>query len=395
MEELVSKLLDTSDFVARWHCGNWTSEHGWLHVLSDLGVFTAYMAIPVVLGFFLMRRRDLPFPKIVWMFVAFIGFCGLTHLADAIIFWKPIYRISGALKLATAVVSWATVIALVRVMPRAISLRSPEALEREVAERTRELAARKAQRDQLNAELRRANEELEQFAAIVSHDLRAPLRAIRSFTEILSRRLDDKVDATEREFLGHVTRGVTRMDGLICDLLGYARTGRGGTSEDVDLTPLVRSVAAEVAAGHPEKSFSLDIGVLPVVWGDARLLRQVFQNLIDNALKFSTGSIVHVAVRGETLQDGWTISVSDDGIGFDPEQRERVFQPFQRLHLAEEYEGTGIGLPIVRKIVHQHGGDIGVDTSPGRGATFTFTLARAPTVTAVASPDQSRERDSA
>jgi PAS domain S-box-containing protein len=131
------KLLDTSDFPARWHCGNWTPGHGWLHILSDLGVWSAYLAIPCVLGYFVLRRKDVPFRAVFWLFVAFILACGITHLMEAILFWWPVYRLAGLIKLVTAVVSWSTVVALVPSVPQALAMRSPRELEREIAERTK------------------------------------------------------------------------------------------------------------------------------------------------------------------------------------------------------------------------------------------------------------------
>jgi PAS domain S-box-containing protein len=133
--DFLSHLLDPSGFPPRWECGEWTAGHGWLHVLSDLGVWSAYFAIPGLLAYFVLRRRDLPFPTVFWLFGAFILACGTTHLMEAIIFWHPLYRLAGVIKLATAVVSWVTVAALVPTIPRALALRSPDELEREVTAR--------------------------------------------------------------------------------------------------------------------------------------------------------------------------------------------------------------------------------------------------------------------
>lgn len=141
MPTFVSKLFDTSDFPARWHCGNWTVLHGWTHILSDSAIFAAYMAIPVALAYFIRRRRDLPrpIPATFWLFGAFIVACGLTHLCEAIIFWKPIYRLAGFAKATTATVSWFTFALLIPVIPKALSLQGPEALRRRVLEATEEL----------------------------------------------------------------------------------------------------------------------------------------------------------------------------------------------------------------------------------------------------------------
>ena len=151
MSDFLKHLFDTSDFPRRWDCGDWTPEHGWLHILSDLGVWSAYVAIPLVLGYFVLRRRDIPFRGIFWLFAGFIMACGTTHLMEAIIFWWPAYRLAGVIKLFTAFISWATVIALVPVTPKALAMRSPEELEREIAARKEAEVALK----QVNAELER------------------------------------------------------------------------------------------------------------------------------------------------------------------------------------------------------------------------------------------------
>src|SRR5258708_3868013 len=135
MLEFFSDLFDTSAFPPRWHCGSWTPALGWLHILSDLGVWSAYLAIPFILVFFILRKKDLPFRSIFVLFGAFILACGTTHLMEAIIFWWPAYRLAGVIKLATALVSWACVIALIPVTPIALAMRSPEALENEIIRR--------------------------------------------------------------------------------------------------------------------------------------------------------------------------------------------------------------------------------------------------------------------
>jgi PAS domain S-box-containing protein len=156
MFDFLSRLFDASDFPPRWHCGDWTAGHGWLHILSDLGVWSAYFAIPCILAYFVLRRRDIPFRSIFWLFVAFILACGTTHLMEAIIFWHPVYRLAGLIKLLTALVSWATVAALLPVLPKALAMRSPDELAREITARKE---AEKALQ-QANAELERQVEAL-------------------------------------------------------------------------------------------------------------------------------------------------------------------------------------------------------------------------------------------
>ncbi|MCH9685625.1 MAG: two-component sensor histidine kinase [Deltaproteobacteria bacterium] len=376
MGEFFSKLLDTSDFPARWHCGNWSDGHGWLHIASDVAVFLAYMAIPIVLAFFIIRRRDLPFPRIFWMFVAFIAFCGLSHLVEAYIFWNPIYRVSAVLKLFTAVASWATVAGLLRVMPRAVYWRSPEQLEREVEARTRELEDNRAELHRVNLDLTHANEDLQQFARFISHDLQSPLRAIGAFVDILRERLDDSMEQEDVEYAEHITGGVERMKALLQDLLLYTRTERTGRMEWIDLGSVTRSLVEGIQVASAGTSPTVEYGDLPRVFAHEVGIRQVLQNLVENAVKFSGSSPARIHISGRTTEEAWEIAVRDEGIGLDTRYAKRIFEPFQRLHLREEYEGTGIGLSIVRKIVQIHGGEIHVESSPGQGATFTFTIAR-------------------
>lgn len=167
MPEFFAKLFDTSDFSARWQCGNWTEGHGWLHIVSDLAVFGAYASIPLLLVFFVLNRRDAPFLPVFWLFAVFILSCGIGHLVEATIFWHPWYRLSGVVKCITAVVSWATVIALVPALPKALSLPGLSAinqkLEREIEVRKQvELTLRERA-----ADLTRTNQDLERYAQMV------------------------------------------------------------------------------------------------------------------------------------------------------------------------------------------------------------------------------------
>lgn len=167
MLEFFSKLFDTSDFPARWHCGHWTAGHGWLHVLSDLGVWSAYVAIPCVLGYFVLRRRNIPFRGIFLLFGAFILACGATHLMEALVFWWPAYRLAAVLKLVTAVASWGTVVALVPVAPKVLAMRSPEELEREIRARKGAELALQRTNDELQRQIEAFRQSEERFRILV------------------------------------------------------------------------------------------------------------------------------------------------------------------------------------------------------------------------------------
>lgn len=238
-----------------------------------------------------------------------------------------------------------------------------------------DISARKA----AETELRRSNEELERFAYVASHDLQEPLRTVISYVQLLARRYEDALDDSGREFMEFVVDGAKRMQTLIQDLLSFSRVGtRGGSLEATDVESVVDAALQSLAAATTETCAEITRDPLPVVLGDAGQLRQLFANLIGNALKFhgEAPPRVHVGARREGTR--WELSVSDKGIGIEEEYFERIFVIFQRLQLRDAYPGTGIGLALCRKIVERHGGRIRVASTPGEGTTFTFTLPAVP-----------------
>jgi signal transduction histidine kinase len=222
-------------------------------------------------------------------------------------------------------------------------------------------------------ELERSNRELEQFASVTSHDLQAPLATISMYAQLLEQRHAQELNGGQQLVEG-INAATVKARTLIRDLLEYSRAGRGELlNEPVDMND-VATEALEMLAGPVEQS-GADVTVddLPVILGDVRKLRQVFLNLISNALKFAQ-DIPVVRVSAEVQGNTAIFAVADNGIGMDPGQAERIFQPFHRLHAEEEYPGTGIGLAVCERIVEQHGGRIWAQSAPGQGSTFRFTL---------------------
>jgi light-regulated signal transduction histidine kinase (bacteriophytochrome) len=226
-------------------------------------------------------------------------------------------------------------------------------------------------------ELARSNEELQQFAYVASHDLQEPLRMISSYTQLLARRYGDRLDGDAREFMGYVVDGAARMKQLIEDLLAYSRVGtRGRELQATDCGAALARALANLRAAQEASGATVTHGALPEIVADPQQLAQLFQNLIGNAMKFRGEEPPRIHVACEQRPDVWVFTVRDNGIGLDPQYAERIFMMFQRLHTKAEYPGTGIGLAICKKIVERHGGRIWVESQPGKGCTFGFTIAR-------------------
>ena len=258
-------------------------------------------------------------------------------------------------------------------------------LEELVAARTGELrvaneniAARKQAELKLEIkakELARSNAELEKFAYVASHDLQEPLRMVASFTQLLARRYKGKLDADADEFIGFAVDGANRMQQLIQDLLSYSRlTTKRKIRELTETRAACDNAVKNLRQAIEESGVTVTAGFLPVVLGDATQLLQLFQNLISNGIKYRNEHAPEIHVAAKADGNDWVFSVQDNGIGIEAQYFERIFQMFQRLHTRKEYPGTGMGLALCRKIVERHGGSIWVESQPGAGSTFRFTI---------------------
>jgi PAS domain S-box-containing protein len=231
------------------------------------------------------------------------------------------------------------------------------------------------ERREYEQKLEASNERLEQFAYAASHDLQEPLRMVSSYLQLIDSRYADAFDEDGREYLEFAVDGAERMRNMIQGLLEYSRVDtRGAPFEPVDLNDVMADVRNDLQVKIAESDAEITSGELPRVDGDAGQLRQLFQNLLDNAIEYSGEEPPRVEISAERNGEDWVISVSDSGIGIDPDEADRIFEVFQRFHAPDEHAGTGIGLALCQRIVERHGGEIWVESEPGDGSTFKFTI---------------------
>jgi PAS domain S-box-containing protein len=495
--EFFRKLFDYSDWPPRWHCGKWSDFHGWLYIVSDLLVWSAYFAIPFIIIKYISKKHDARFIRLYFLFAGFILACGATHFFDAVTFWYPVYRVNALVRAITGVLSWTTVFYIIKVLPVAFTLRTSADLEAEVEQRKkaeekfrnllelapdaiiimnedwgiqlvnaqavslfgysageitgkrvcmlmpldfvdvkqfqmpgnritireelmgtskdgsqfpveislaplvteegllmaviRDVSEKKGMEKKIHdanvmlekkvqqrtAELERKNKELEQFAYVASHDLQEPLQTTTGFVKLLRKQYQGRLDDTADQYIDYIVQSSGRMKTLIKDLLDYSRIGRGNQSYQVDCNLIFKEVLADLHTKIVENDVQIIAGHLPVLSSAYPTeLKSLFQNLVSNSIKFkkpATTPVIHV----EAFQTNghWQFSVHDNGIGIEDQYQERIFIIFQRLHNRSTYDGSGIGLAHCKKIAELHGGKIWVQSEPGVGSTFYFTIA--------------------
>jgi signal transduction histidine kinase len=371
-------LWSTNGFPARWYCGEgWTDEPylGWIHIAADILTWFAYAAIPCVLAYFIVQRRDVAFPGVFWLFCGFIVSCGLVHLTEAIMFWMPVYRLSAVLKVVTAIISTVTVVALIRVLPQALRLPA-------LASINAQLSTSQAELKTYAAKLERSNSDLSDFAYIASHDLKSPLRGIGQLASWVEEDEGEAISQEGRDNLAMLQGRVRRMEGLLSDLLSYSQIGlKDSEMEEINVAELLTDIEHLIA---PPRGFKVTWDDdLPSVRAYAAPIRMVFMNLIGNAIKHAgseTGS-VHVSARD--FESFVEFVFKDSGPGISPEFHDEAFQLFRTLNSRDDVEGSGMGLAFVKRTMEEFGGAITLESELGQGATFTV---RWPKIVAVASP---------
>jgi signal transduction histidine kinase len=361
MTELNTSWFSSGQFLPHGHCYMWSPGVLWMNVVADILIAMAYFTIPFALLYIARRRRDLPFDWLVVCFGVFIIACGLTHVMDVWNVWHAHYWAEGIVKVIAAAASVPTAILLWRFLPGILMLPSQRQL-----------------RD-ANESLARANRELEAFTASVSHDLRSPLTTIAGQAGLLELSLPDATDEQKRR-LTRIQSSVKQMSELIEALLVLSRISRQTLHREiVDVTALAESIVQDMRQKDPTRSVEVVIQPNMTVHGDRRLVGDLFQNLIGNAWKFtSKTSEARIEIGQSSGGSMATLYIRDNGAGFDMTYEQKLFKPFQRLHGSADFDGSGVGLATVARIVDRHGGRIWAEGKPNAGAVFYFTLPTAP-----------------
>jgi signal transduction histidine kinase len=358
MFDFLKRLFDT-DFMPHGQCYLWRPDVLWLHAGSDVAITLAYYSIPVILIYFIRQRKDVPFNRLFLMFGAFIFACGTTHLLEVWTLWVPVYRLAGVVKLITAGLSILTAVILFPIVPKALALPSLEESNRRLRQTTTALT--------------RSNRDLEQFGYVVSHDLQEPLRMVASYVQLLKRRYSGRLDADADEYIRFAVEGAVRMQKLIDDLLAYSRLStQVRPFAPCDCNAVLGATLASLQMAIKESGAVITNQALPMILADATQLGIVLQNLVGNAIKFHGPAPPRIHIDARKDGEEWVFSVTDNGVGIDPQYSDQVFVMFKRLN-GRDFSGNGIGLAVCKSIVERHGGRIWFESRPHQGTTFHFS----------------------
>jgi len=366
--DFITNLLGTESWPARWFCGKWTDFHGWLYIISSLMIWAAYFAIPLSLIYLIRKKKDvLPFQRIFWLFIIFILSCGLTHLVDAAIFWYPAYRLSAFVLFLTAIFSWITVFGIFKVVPSALTLKSPQQLEKIVVERTQQL-------ETSNNNLVRLNKDLDNFIYSASHDLKSPVNNIEGLIQLLKSELNNSSPIVNT-LIERIESSTSKVKTTVLNLTDIVKIQSNPYEdiETIDIRAVLKEILVEneilVKSSNAIITFSLNTETIQY---SKQAFKSIMYNLIINAIKYRSPDrlpMIEISSKYNPQTSKYEISVKDNGLGIDLDlHREKLFTLFKRFH--DHIEGSGIGLYIIHKIVESKGGKIEVESTVNAGTIF-------------------------
>lgn len=367
--EFFSNLFQAENWPPRWHCGKWTSFHGWLYIFSNLAIWAAYFAIPLILFIFITKRKtDIPFIKIFWLFIAFILACGTTHLIDATLFYYPAYRLSALVLFICAIVSWATIFGLIKILPDALKLKTPTQLEHIIHSRTKELQV-------ASLNLEKQNNQLRDFAQITSHNLRAPVSNLITLLDLY------KIDESEKNKADYLEKFDEAADKLMQTINELSEVVKINSDRDIKreqitfqsiLNETVESLSALIDKRNATITSSFE--KFPQINYPTTYLQSIFLNLLTNALKYSSPER-KPSIHFETtkIADKCVLKCRDNGVGIDLNKYgDKMFRLNKTFHGNED--ARGLGLFITKNQVEAMGGTITVESEPNKGSTFIINF---------------------
>ncbi len=366
--DFFSGIFDTHLWPPRWQCGTWSDFQGWLYISSDVAIWGAYFAIPLLVVN-IVSRKKVPFLPVFWLAAGFILFCGFTHLIDAIIFYFPIYRFAAFLRALTAIISWATVYVLYKNLGRVFSLKTPEELQIEVENR------RKAEQDLAirNAELEQSNAELDKLVNSASHDIRAPLTSISGALQVV---MEQNTDPKQQEMFRLMENNLRNLDNIIYDITCFS----GNKMDSVNLEACTAKYLYDKALDgiSPELkseavSYFFKDETSGEFMGDQARIIQLLRILLENGGLYrdpEKDSWVKTTIseKENTLK----IEVEDNGLGIDPGEGDKIFQMFYRGNIKSQ--GSGLGLYLLKEILKKLDGKVKYSSTLNEGSTFEIEL---------------------
>jgi signal transduction histidine kinase len=367
--EFFENLFTTSLWPKRWACVKWTDFHGWLYIFSSIAIWLAYFSIPVLLYRMLVKRRsDLPFARVFLLFILFIFACGTTHFLDALMFYVPVYRVSAVSLFATAIISWAAFFGLRKVLPKALTMKTPQQYQVIIDSQTTEL---RSQYDQLKD----LNEDLDSFVYAASHDLKSPVSNLEGLVTLMKQKAD--TGNVQKELIKHMDASIDSMKSTLVNLSEVIKSQKTPfeTDEEIDLDKVIDSILMENKIMFDDANVELEKNLEVKTFKWSRVgIKSVIYNLLSNSVKYKDPERpLRITVSSEKKDYGVEIRVIDNGLGFDSESRgEKVFELFTRFH--DHVEGSGIGLYMIRNLLRKKGSNLMYKSEVGKGTTAIVKL---------------------